>query len=75
MWFRHRSRQVAVDVLALGEALEALAVLDPRLYQVVELKVFAGFSIDETACALGISPKTVERDWTIAKAWLHDRLE
>jgi RNA polymerase sigma-70 factor (ECF subfamily) len=63
-----------VDILALDEALTDLAALDPRLCQVVELKFFAGLNIDETARALGVSPATVERDWTVSKAWLHQRL-
>ena len=63
-----------VDVLALEEALTELTALDPRLCQVVELKFFAGLTIDETAEALTVSAATVERDWTVAKAWLHQRL-
>jgi RNA polymerase sigma factor (TIGR02999 family) len=63
-----------VDVLDLDEALEALALLDPRLCRVVELKYFVGFTIQETAAALDVSPATVERDWTVARAWLHGRL-
>lgn len=63
-----------VDVLALDEALIELTALDPRLCQVVELKFFAGLTIDETAEALKVSTATVERDWTVAKAWLHQRL-
>ena len=63
-----------VDIVALDEALTHLAALDPRLCQVVELKFFAGLSIDEAARALGVSPATVERDWTVSKAWLHQRL-
>jgi RNA polymerase sigma-70 factor (ECF subfamily) len=63
-----------VDILALDQALNDLAALDPRLCQVVELKFFAGFNIDETARALAVSPATVERDWTVSKAWLHQHL-
>jgi len=63
-----------VDVLALDEALTELSALDPRLCQVVELKFFAGLNIDETAEALHVSAATVERDWTVSKAWLHQRL-
>lgn len=63
-----------VDVLALDEALIALAALDPRLCRVVELRYFAGLSIAETADALDVSSVTVERDWRIAKAWLYKRL-
>ena len=63
-----------VDVLALDEALTDLAALDQRLCRVVELRFFAGLSIAETADALDVSSATVERDWTVAKAWLLQRL-
>jgi RNA polymerase sigma factor (TIGR02999 family) len=63
-----------IDLLALDEALTELHNLEPRLCRVVELKFFAGLNIDETAQALQISTATVERDWTISKAWLHQRL-
>jgi RNA polymerase sigma factor (TIGR02999 family) len=63
-----------LDLLALDEALTELHVLDERLCSVVELKFFAGLNIDETAEALRVSTATVERDWTVAKAWLHQRL-
>ena len=63
-----------IDVLALDEALNDLTRLDARLCRVVELKYFSGLTIDETAETLQVSPATVERDWTIAKAWLHQRL-
>jgi RNA polymerase sigma factor (TIGR02999 family) len=63
-----------VDVLALDGALAELAALDERLCRVVELKFFAGLTIDETAAALDVSRATIERDWTVAKAWLYDRL-
>ena len=63
-----------VDVLALDEALQELASMDERLCRVVELKFFAGLTIDETAEALEVSRATVERDWATAKAWLYDRL-
>lgn len=63
-----------VDVIALHEALSDLALLDPRLSQVVELRYFAGLNINETADALDVSAATVERDWTVAKAWLLQRL-
>jgi len=64
-----------VDVLALDQALEDLASLEQRLCRVVELRFFAGFTIEETASALEVSRATVERDWTVAKAWLYERLE
>ena len=63
-----------VDLLALDEALTELHALDARLCRVVELKFFAGLNIDETAEALQVSTATVERDWTVSKAWLHQRL-
>jgi RNA polymerase sigma factor (TIGR02999 family) len=64
----------AVDVLALSDALEALATVSPRAAQVVELRFFGGFSVQETAETLGISPRTVINDWNAARAWLHAQL-
>lgn len=63
-----------VDVLALHEALETLASLDPRQARVVELRYFSGLNIEETAEAMDISPATVKREWTIARAWLRREL-
>jgi len=63
-----------IDILSLDEALDALATLDPRQRDLVELKFFAGLSIDECAVELGVSPATVERDWALAKAWLFQHL-
>jgi len=63
-----------VDLIALDQALDTLAELDPTQAQVVELRFFAGLTIAETAEALGISTATVERDWITARAWLFDRL-
>ena len=59
------------DLVALDEALTSLAEIDPRRSRVVELRFFGGLSIEETAEVLKVSPTTVERDWTVAKAWLH----
>jgi len=64
----------SVDLLALDEALDALSAIDARQCRVVELRFFAGLTIDEAATALGISPATVEREWALAKAWLFRRL-
>lgn len=64
----------AADVLALHEALERLAVMDPAQARLVELRYFGGLNIDETAEALGISPATVKREWAIARAWLRREL-
>lgn len=60
----------AAEVAALDEALESLAVFDARKSRLVELRFFGGLSIEETAEVLGVSPGTVMRDWTLAKAWL-----
>ncbi len=68
------SQTSSVDVLALDQALEALSSRDARQCRVVELRFFAGLSIDETAEAIGVSAATVEREWTMARAWLHRRL-
>jgi RNA polymerase sigma factor (TIGR02999 family) len=64
------SRQRSAEVVALHEALNELAAIDERKSKVVELKFFGGLSIEETAEVLGVSPGTVMRDWTLAKAWL-----
>jgi RNA polymerase sigma factor (TIGR02999 family) len=64
----------AAELIALHEALEELATLDPRKVQVVELRYFGGLSLEETARSLGISLMTVRRDWRAAKAWLFSRL-
>jgi RNA polymerase sigma factor (TIGR02999 family) len=63
-----------VDLLALDGALAALAAVDARASRVVELRFFAGLGIEETAEVLGVSPATVKRDWTVARAWLRRRL-
>jgi RNA polymerase sigma factor (TIGR02999 family) len=64
----------AVDVVALDDALRSLAQLDPRQSHVVELRFFGGLTVEETAEAMNLSPATVKREWTMAKAWLHDQL-
>ncbi|MCC7009617.1 MAG: sigma-70 family RNA polymerase sigma factor [Acidobacteria bacterium] len=60
----------AVDLVALDRALAELAALDPAQARIVELRYFGGLSIEETAAALAISPATVKRHWTVARAWL-----
>ncbi len=64
------SRQLSADVIEVHEALNELADIDERKSKVVELKFFGGLSNEETAEVLGVSPGTVMRDWTLAKAWL-----
>jgi RNA polymerase sigma factor (sigma-70 family) len=63
-----------VDLVLLDDALNRLAALDARQAQVVEMRFFAGLGVAETAVALGVSEKTVKRDWAAAKAWLHREL-
>ena len=64
-----------VTLLALDDALTELGTLDARQARTVELRYFAGLTVDESAVALGVSGMTVKRDWTVAKAWLKLRLE
>lgn len=59
-----------IDIEAIDAALERLAALDPQQARIVELRFFAGMTVDETAAAMNISPATVKRDWASAKAWL-----
>jgi RNA polymerase sigma-70 factor (ECF subfamily) len=63
-----------LDVLELNEALQTLARLDPRQARIVELKFFGGLSIDEIAAHLDVSPRTVDGEWALARAWLHRAL-
>lgn len=62
-------------VVALHEALQELAELDPRQARIVELRFFGGMTIEEAAESLGLGHATVERDWKLAKAWLHRRIQ
>jgi len=66
----HGTPEPGVEVLALHEALLSLSKVDPRTGRVVEMRYFAGLSVEETAEALQISPETAKRDWKMAKAWL-----
>jgi RNA polymerase sigma factor (TIGR02999 family) len=61
---------IDVDLLAIDEALSRLETMDPQQARVVELRFFSGLTVEETAAALGVSPKTVKRDWSVARAWL-----
>ena len=63
------------DLIALDDALHALARLNPRQSEVVELRYFAGLSVEETAAVLSISPETVMRDWSVAKAFLYREMK
>ena len=64
----------AIDLVALDRALDRLAALDATQARIVELRYFGGLSVEETADALEISPATVKRHWTVARAWLHREL-
>ena len=59
------------ELLALDEALERLAVMDPALADLVRMRFYVGLSLDDTAHCLGVSRSTVKRDWRVARAWLH----
>jgi RNA polymerase sigma-70 factor, ECF subfamily len=63
------------DLVEIDAALQKLAEFDPRQAKIVDLRFFGGLTVDETAAVLDISPKTVKRDWSIAKAWLRRELQ
>lgn len=63
-----------VDLVALDESLERLATIDPRQGRIVELRFFAGMTVDETAEVLQVSPATVKNEWHMARAWIHREL-
>ena len=63
------------NLLEIDEALTRLAAIDEQQSKIVELRFFSGLSVEETATALEISPATVKRDWSVAKAWLHREIE
>ena len=66
--------QDPVEVLAVGEAIEELEQTAPRQAEVVKLRYFTGLTVDECAAVLEVSPRTVDKDWAFARAWLHRRL-
>jgi RNA polymerase sigma factor (TIGR02999 family) len=66
--------EVAAELVALDEALVRLAAIDARKSRIVEMRFFGGLSVEETAGAIGVSDKTVMRDWRIAKMWLYREL-
>lgn len=68
-------KPIDVDVIALDGALNRLNELDPQQSRIVELRFFAGLTIEDTSEVMGISPATVKRDWTSARAWLHREIE
>ena len=62
------------DLLALNDALDKLATIDPRQGHLVELRFFGGLTVEETAVVLGVAPITVKRDWALARTWLYREL-
>ena len=64
-----------MDLIALDQALERLAIFDPRKVQVVELRFFGGLTVEETAGVLDVAPDTVARDWRMARTWLLRELD
>lgn len=62
------------SLLAVDEALNVLALIDPQQSRVIELRIFGGLTVEEVAESLGISPRTVKREWSVAKAWLHRQI-
>ena len=64
-----------LDVVALDEALTALAEFDPQQSRIIEMRFFAGLSVEETAEAIGVSPTTIKREWRVARAWLLRELD
>jgi RNA polymerase sigma factor (TIGR02999 family) len=68
------STERTTDLVALDDALNSLATIDPRKSRIVELRFFGGLSVDETAEVLKVSPRTVAREWSLAQAWLHREL-
>lgn len=68
------SAERSADLIALDDALNTLATMNPRQSQIVELRYFGGLSEEETAEALTVSPRTVRRDWSLARAWLYREL-
>jgi RNA polymerase sigma-70 factor (ECF subfamily) len=68
------SARRSADLIALDDALTALASFDSRKARIVELRFFAGLDVKETAALVGVSPETVMRDWKVAKAWLSKEL-
>jgi RNA polymerase sigma factor (TIGR02999 family) len=65
------AQKTNIDVVALDGALERLSELDPQQSRIVELRFFTGLTIEDTSEVMGLSPATVKRDWTSARAWLH----
>ena len=68
------TRARSSELLAVNDSIDRLAKVDPRGARIVELRFFGGLSVEETAEVVGVSPKTVKRDWSVSKAWLYEDL-
>ena len=69
-----RPAERSADLIAIDDALNTLATRDPRKSEIVELRFFGGLTVEETAEVLRISPRTVKREWSLARAWLYCEL-
>jgi RNA polymerase sigma factor (TIGR02999 family) len=69
------SGEPTVAIVALDDALRTLAQFDPQQSRIVELRFFGGLTVEETADVMGMSPRTIKREWRVAKAWLQRELE
>jgi RNA polymerase sigma factor (TIGR02999 family) len=69
------NKGTATEILEVNDALERLSEFEPRVFQVINLRFFGGLSVDETAKVLGISARTVKREWRVGRAWLRGELE
>jgi RNA polymerase sigma-70 factor, ECF subfamily len=72
---RASGKDASFDMLALHEALERLSKMDPQLVRIVELRFFGGLTVEETAEAIGASPASIKRAWSMARAWLRREME
>jgi RNA polymerase sigma-70 factor, ECF subfamily len=72
---RASGKDASFDMLALHEALERLSKMDPQLVRIVELRFFGGLTVEETAEAMGTSPASIKRAWSMARAWLRREME
>ena len=70
-----RAKSAELDILALDQALNALTQISPQQSQIVELRYFSGLSIEDTSELLGVSPATIKRNWTTARAWLFREMQ
>lgn len=68
------AERISEEILAVDQAIDRLAQIDPQRARIIELRYFGGMSVEETAESLGVSPRTVKRDWALARSWLRAEL-